>query len=307
MALFAGLRAGQGRLAAGLGNAGRCSFRRAPLAPKGKCMAPRSDAGNRGIGRQNLSGMANKQLKTFGGWYYTYRPACTQACSGSARCGVKCCTRRSGMTAAEIRDDLYPKRLTRFAPAARRLADFMKRHFHICEQRGEIPSQSRGAADDRVVEAWLGVGWKSKPHRFLQAPARAVAVDGHASLFQSPALLGDGLARNRKTEARCVFFAAGPRETLQNKGRRHPFLSLLHTLELGACLERLHKPGTAPSKQKAFCGLWRAGGTAPRGLASLPCARGNRACAYGVYCWVDRFSVSLRGVFLTSGAACLGS
>ncbi len=249
MALFAGLKAQPGRLAAGLGNAGRCSFGRARLARKGKCMAPRSDAGNRGIGRQNLSGMANKPLKTFGGWYYTYRPACTQACSGSARCSGKCCTRRSGMTAAEIRDDLYPRRLTRFdfAPAARRLADFMERHFHIREQRGEIPCQSRGAADDRVVEAWLGVGWKSKPHRFLQAPARAVAVDGHAALFQSPAFFGYGLARNRKTEARCFFSAAWPRETLQNKGRRHPFLSLLHTLELGAYLERLHKPGTAPS------------------------------------------------------------
>ena len=69
MALFAGLsgaRAAAGRRAAGLRSAGQCSFRRAWLAPKGKRVARRSDAGNRGIWRPNLPGMANKPLKTFG-------------------------------------------------------------------------------------------------------------------------------------------------------------------------------------------------------------------------------------------------
>ncbi len=69
MALFAGLRAGLGRLTAGSGSAGRCSFQRALLAPKGKRVAQRSAAGNRGIWRPNLSNVTNKPLKTYGGSY----------------------------------------------------------------------------------------------------------------------------------------------------------------------------------------------------------------------------------------------
>ncbi len=67
MALFAGLesRAGAaaGRQAAGLRSASRGSFRRAPLAPKGKRVALHSGAENRGICRPYLSNMANKPLK----------------------------------------------------------------------------------------------------------------------------------------------------------------------------------------------------------------------------------------------------
>ncbi len=51
MALFAGFKAQPGRLAvgqaAGLGSADRCGFQRAPPAPKGKCVARRSDARKR--------------------------------------------------------------------------------------------------------------------------------------------------------------------------------------------------------------------------------------------------------------------
>ena len=72
MALFAGLRAGQGRLPGG-GGRGRA---RGPVqlpanvsAPKSKRVAPRSAAGNRKIWRPDLSGMANKPLKTYGGSY----------------------------------------------------------------------------------------------------------------------------------------------------------------------------------------------------------------------------------------------
>ena len=67
MALFARIESGAGaaagRQAAGQGSAGRCSFRRARLARKGKRVARRSDAGNRKIWRPNLPGMANKPLK----------------------------------------------------------------------------------------------------------------------------------------------------------------------------------------------------------------------------------------------------
>ena len=67
MALFAGLRAEPGRLPGGkrrdrAARAGAAS-RRARLAPKGKRVARRSDAGNRKIWRPNLPGMANKPLK----------------------------------------------------------------------------------------------------------------------------------------------------------------------------------------------------------------------------------------------------
>ncbi len=67
MALFARIEstaaAAAGRQAAGQDSAGRCSSRRARLAPKGKRVALGSDARNRKIWRPNLPGMANKPLK----------------------------------------------------------------------------------------------------------------------------------------------------------------------------------------------------------------------------------------------------
>ena len=184
------------------------------------------------------------------------------------------------------------------APGPRGRVHFMEREFHIREQRGEIPGQGRGSADNRVVEAGPGVGWEREPHRLLQAPARANPVDGHAPLLAAPLSFATALLDtvNPKRGASSAPPALG-RPCRMKAGVTHflPFCTRWNSARvLSVCMGWAVRSFLGG---KLLAASGAAGAKAPRGLASSPCARGSRACACGVCCSVDRFFVSLRDVF----------
>ncbi len=150
MALFVGLRAGPGRLAAGLDNAGRCSFRQAWLARKGKRAALRSTARNRKIWRPNLPGMANKPLKTYGGLAMTD--------SGSVKADPSSALWKAGCECARRRCRQSPRPRTRYrlrrSPSASSWC-----------QEGVAPSRPPQAASGRACSGKARTSCSRPPSR----------------------------------------------------------------------------------------------------------------------------------------------